>query len=197
MKTPTASGVAPGLTTLYIAGPTILAPEDSPSDGSPVYIRVALAEFDSDAATATFAAAPTDITPWTWQVEVSMGESYETATDAGAGVAVSRATVHNADGPRQIGYRAVRQLDRHVVVVELLGDEGYLIVPESSATWLMEVQTACLQSLPAPCAPVPLADFDAALEFGVPPSATPDGATPVATPPAAPGAATIVREGFG
>lgn len=175
VETPSAPELAAGLTNVYIAAPSIPAPEDS-AVRALVHVRITLAEFESAAAAAAFAAAPTDIVPTFWQLRDAIGMSYEAATDAGAGVAVSRGTVNDPDALRRTGFRAVRQIDRQVIVVELV-TSAFITIPESSATWLMEIQTSCLRALPEPCAPVPLTDFDAAVEFRVPPAAT-----PVATP---------------
>lgn len=180
IEAPSVSGIAPGITDLYRYY-LILANEDAMLPGNEdayIDIRVTLITFETERFASEFAASPGSLVSVYWLPEIT----YESSTDAGGGVTLARGATEYTDRSGKLegqigsGYRAVRQLGRHVVVVEFMAT-GQVPVTESAVAWLMERQAACMDALPDPCTAVPIDQLRAALEHDATPEATPASVT--------------------
>lgn len=173
IEAPTVSGIAPGITDLYRYYLNLA--DDNPmfpgNEEAYIDIRVALVTFETERFASEFAASPNSLVSVYWLPEIT----YESSTDAGGGVTLARGATEQTgkrEGQIASGYRAVRQLGRHVVVVEFMA-AGHVPVTESAMAWLMERQAACMDALPDPCAAVPIDQLRAAIEQDAIPEATP------------------------
>jgi len=139
-------------------------------------IDVTLASFDSEEAAAAFAAEPLPIVfPPTWRFDVSFSGTHE----LGDGARLERA-VTRGDELQASGYRTVR-LDGAVVQVVQWLASGNALVSEGAILWLTDRQSACLDALPKPCAPIAQEELPAAIdERGAPgDQATPGAGLPL------------------
>ncbi len=141
-------------------------------------IDITLARFDSEEDAVAFAKEPAPVSfPPTWTFD----PAYTEVSETGDVVRIDRVRVDD-DALRASGFRSVRQDGEVVQVVQWLAS-GNAVVTEEALAWLTGVQSACLDALPEPCAPIGQDTLPAALnESGAPGSdRLKDQATPEAS----------------
>lgn len=121
-------------------------------------IDVTLAQFETESAAEVFARSPQPVAfPPTWE----FAPTYTLDNPLPDGLAVARVQV-DGDFLRASGYRTVRQKGSIVQVVQWVAS-GSAVVSREAIAWLTEAQSACLDALPEPCAPIYQDDVPAAL----------------------------------
>jgi hypothetical protein len=147
-------------------------------DGYDHMIDVTLASFESEADARAFALEPGPVLfPPTWIFEPDYGDLAEVSL----GVSLQTVRVDD-DFLRATGFRTIRVDGTTVQVVQWMASENGL----TSRAGMLEItaaQTACLENLPAPCAPLPQAQFPAPVDTASAESgAYPDIGTPAPRP---------------
>jgi hypothetical protein len=135
-------------------------------------IDVTLARFESESDAAAFSDDPAPITfPPTWEFDVEYGSPEDID-----GVRLEQASA-DGDALRASGWRSVRQDGELVQVVQWLGS-GNAQVTEDAVRWLTDLQLACLDALPEPCATVPQEEIPVAIDAESAATQPGDGSTP-------------------
>lgn len=128
-------------------------------DGYDHMIDITLVSFESEADAGAFALEPgAVIFPPTWIFEPEYGALEEVAP----GVTIQAVRVDD-DFLRATGFRTIRVNGTTVQVVQWMASENGL----TSRAGMLEItsaQSACLDDLPAPCAPLPQAEFPAPVD---------------------------------
>ncbi|HYJ12821.1 MAG TPA: hypothetical protein VEW66_04480, partial [Thermomicrobiales bacterium] len=147
-------GVAPeGVIDLFVSR------QQLGDDGYDHMIDVTLASFESEAAAKAFALEPGAVVfPPTWIFEPDYGELEEVEP----GVSIQTVRVDD-DFLRATGFRTIRVDGTTVQVVQWMASENGL----TSRAGMLEItaaQSACLEGLPAPCAPIAQEQFPAPVD---------------------------------
>jgi hypothetical protein len=151
-------------------------------DGYDHLIDTTLATFDSEDEAATFAETPPEMTfPPTWVFTVTYGEPEE--IEPGVTLQTARAD----DGVIATGYRTVRTVGTTVQVTVWLASENALATEEGMLE-LTDLQSACVDASPEPCAFLPQEEFPAAVDA----DSAASGDWPEATPQASTGPNTVL-----